>query len=64
MAIESLKMYSSSRCKKRTYLCGSANYPVSWGNPGLAFAMVRCLDQSNVYDKKKLGLWRAQNVFF
>ena len=28
-AMESPTMYSSSRCKKRTYLCGSANYPVS-----------------------------------
>ena len=28
-AMESPKMYSSSRCKKRTYLCGFANYPVS-----------------------------------
>ena len=29
-AIKSPKMYFSSRCKKCTYLCGSANYPVSW----------------------------------
>ena len=28
-AMESRKMYSSRRCKKRTFLCGSANYPVS-----------------------------------
>ena len=27
--MESPKMYSSSRCKKRTYLCGSANDPIS-----------------------------------
>ena len=27
--MECLKMYSSSRCKKRTSLCVSANYPVS-----------------------------------
>ena len=27
--IESLKIYSSSRCENRTYLCGTANYPVS-----------------------------------
>ena len=27
--MESLQMYSSHRCKKRTYLCGSANYLVS-----------------------------------
>ena len=28
-AMESSKMYSSRWCKKRTYLCGSTNYPVS-----------------------------------
>ena len=28
-AMESLKMYSSRRFKKRTYLCRTANYPVS-----------------------------------
>ena len=28
-AMENPKMYSSSRCKRRTYLCGSANYPIS-----------------------------------
>ena len=28
-AMESLEIYSSSRCKKRTYRCGSANHPVS-----------------------------------
>ena len=28
-AMESPKMYSSRRCNKRIYLCGSANYPVS-----------------------------------
>ena len=27
--IESPKMHSSSRCKNRTYLCGTSNYPVS-----------------------------------
>ena len=27
--MESPKMHSSSRCKKRTYLCGTANYPLS-----------------------------------
>ena len=30
-----------------------------WGIPGLAFAMVQCLHQSNVYIKPKLGLWRG-----
>ena len=38
-AMESPKMYSSSWCEKRTYLCGSANYPVSfkvvWGREQL-----------------------------
>ena len=33
--MESPKMHSSSRCKNRTYLCNTANYPVSckpiWG---------------------------------
>ena len=33
--MESPKVHSSSRCKKRTYLCGTSNYPVSgkpvWG---------------------------------
>ena len=27
--MESPKMHSSHQCKNRTYLCGSANYPVS-----------------------------------
>ena len=27
--MESPKMHSSTRCKNRTYLCGTANYPVS-----------------------------------
>ena len=27
--MESAKMHSSSRCKNRTYLCGTSNYPVS-----------------------------------
>ena len=29
--MESLEMYSTSRCRNPTYLCGPANYPVSWG---------------------------------
>ena len=29
--IESSKMYCPSRCRYRTYQCGAANYPVSWG---------------------------------
>ena len=27
--MESIKMHSSSRCKNRTYLCGTANYHVT-----------------------------------
>ena len=27
--MEGPKIHSSSRCKNRTYLCGTANYPVS-----------------------------------
>ena len=27
--MESAKMHSSNRCKNRTYLCGTSNYPVS-----------------------------------
>ena len=30
------------------------------GNPGLPFAMVPCLHQSNVYIKRKLCVWRVQ----
>ena len=30
------------------------------GNPGLPFAMVQCLPQSNDYIKRKLWQWRAQ----
>ena len=29
IAMESPKVHSSRQCKKRTYLCGTANYPVS-----------------------------------
>ena len=29
--MESSKMYCPSRCRCRTYQCGAANYPVSWG---------------------------------
>ena len=28
--INSPKMHSSGRCRNRTYLCGTTNYPVSW----------------------------------
>ena len=36
-AMERPKMHSSSRCKKCTSLCGSANYPISWK------AVLRCI---------------------
>ena len=29
--MESSKMYCHSRCRYRTYQCGAAKYPVSWG---------------------------------
>ena len=29
--MESSKMYSPSWCRYRTYQCGAANYPISWG---------------------------------
>ena len=29
--MESSKMYYPSRCRYRTYQCGVAKYPVSWG---------------------------------
>ena len=29
--MESPKMYCSSQWKNPTYMCGSANYPISWG---------------------------------
>ena len=61
----------SSQCKNRTYLCGTASYPISCnfsigprteicGNPGLPFAMVPFLHQMNVYIKTKLQVWRVQ----
>ena len=64
--IESLKMHSSSRWNNRTYLCGTANYPVScnyWdenGNlkksrctfpHGTMFAPKQCL-----YQKEATGM--------
>ena len=133
--MESPKIHFSSRCKNRTYLCGTANYPISckpvlvrerkfaeirvylspcyristkemfistgsyrygeskyafllsvqtphlpvcdgkvprlrlasigprteiWGKPGLFFAKILCLHQSNVDIKRKLQVWRVQ----
>ena len=42
--MESSKMYFPSRCRYRTYQCGAANYPASWGagwGPLRKFAKVR-----------------------
>ena len=61
--MESPKMYSSSWCKIRTYLCWTANDPVSY-KPAQGrerkFADIRvlCLHQSNVYIKRNLHVWR------
>ena len=72
--MESPKMHSSTRCKNRTYLCGTTNYPVSCKpvyyqeqkvaeirvSLLLPFTMVPCLHKSNVYIKRKLQVWRVQ----
>ena len=42
--MESSKMYCPSRCRYRTYQCGAANYPVSWGavqGPPMKYAKLR-----------------------
>ena len=65
--MESPKMHSSSRCKNRTYLCRTANYPVSckaeWGrewqfpeirvylSPWYRVAPKQCL-----YEKEAIGM--------
>ena len=59
MGMERTEMYSLSRWRKPTYLCGPANYPVSWGgrmgprtetcvNWSGPIAIVPCLHQGNV----------------
>ena len=57
-------MLSSRRCKNFAYLCRTANDPVSrteiCRNPGLPFAVLPCLHQSNIYIKRKLRVWRVQ----
>ena len=69
--MESSKMYCPSRCRYRTYQCGAANCPVSWGgsigpkleiceNSTLSSPMVPRLQQSNGYIKRKLRAWRVQ----
>ena len=42
--MDSSKMYCPSRCRYRTYQCGAANYPVSWGvvqRPEWKYAKIR-----------------------
>ena len=57
--MERTEMYSLSRWRKPTYLCGPANYPVSWGgrmgprtetcvNWSGPIAIVPCLHQGDV----------------
>ena len=57
-------MYSVSRFNNPTYLCGPSYYPVSrreslvnWDGP---VAMVLCLNQGNIYTKRKLQVCRDQ----
>ena len=69
--MESSKMYSSSRCKNRTNLCGPANYPSSQSTvQGRQWKFVyirvyllpwyRVFHQGIVYIKRKLRERRAQ----
>ena len=69
--MERTKMYSSSRWRNLTYLCGPAKLPlfmgggidprmetrINWGGP---IATVPCLHQGNVYIKGKLLVWKVQ----
>ena len=69
--MESPKIYSSSRYKKCTYLCGSANYPVSckavYGRER-KFVEIRAYlspwcsvyTKAMLISKEKLGLCRAE----
>ena len=69
--MESLKMYSSHRCKNSSYMCGPVNYPISWKSVKgreQKFAEIQVYllpwyhvcTKNNVYIKWKLGVWRAQ----
>ena len=70
--MESPKMYCARWCKNLTYLCGTANDPIS-SRPVEGrerkfaefrvyfYAMVPYLHQSNIYIKRKLSVWRVQN---
>ena len=64
-------MYCPSRCRYRTYKCGAAHYPVSWGavqGPLCKYAKLRAY-QSHSYSvctyamviaKGSYGYWRVQ----
>ena len=69
---KSSKMYCPTRCRNSTYQCGAAHYPFFIGGSigsgmeiceisGPPISMVLRLHQSNVYIKRKLRVWRAQN---
>ena len=71
--MESSKMYCPSRCRYRTYQCGAANYPVSWGavqGPPRKYAKLRayqypwyrvCTNAMVISKGKwKLRAWRVQ----
>ena len=73
MGVESPKLPFPCWCKYRTDQYGPTNYPVSYsavlgqqmeifGISGLPIAMVPCLHQCNVYIKRNLQVWRAQNA--
>ena len=64
-------MYYPSRCRYRTYRCGAAKLPVSWGGSlgptmeicgisGLPILTVPRLQLSNGNIKIKLRVWRVQ----
>ena len=67
--MERSEMYSAIRCNNPTYLRGQLKYPVSrevvegperkvWINRDGPVAMVPCLNQGNIYTKRKLRVWR------
>ena len=68
MGMERPEMYSSSQCKNLPFLCGPSRLKgvgvcprtetcVNWGGP---IAMVPCLQQGNIYIKRKLRVYRDQ----
>ena len=57
MGMESSKMYCPSRCRYRTYKCGAANYPVSWG---AVQGPLRNNAKCNGYIKRKVRGRRVQ----